>query len=180
MHTSLLVTFALAGFLAGDGAASRLARASTPTWLTNYTQAQKTARKEGRPLAVFVGAGDAGYDQVSRKGTLSSGVQQLLVQKYVCVYLDTGKPAGQKLAEAFEITGRGLVLSDRSGQLQAFHHDGELSDADLLRNLERFAGPIAIRTTESNSRSRVSYYPANGYNGTTPAYAVPSFGGGRC
>src|SRR5262249_1929447 len=142
---------------------------------------QKVARKEDRPLAVFVGSGDAGYNGVSRQGTLTTGVRKLLKDGYVCVYLDADKPGCQKLIDALEITrGNGLVVSDRTGQLQAFHHDGTLSDAALARQLQRFSNPtFAIRTTETNGTSRVSYYPSNGYtNGYTNGYATNGYGNG--
>src|SRR5262249_39620349 len=151
----------------------------SPEWLTNYTEARKVGRKEDRPLAVFLGSGQAGYEKVSRTGSLSPRVRDLLAQKYVCVYLNVDDTAAQKLANALEITrGRGLVLSDRSGESQAFHHDGDLSEADLVRNLERFANPaFRARTTETNGSSRVSYYPPSDNGG--PVY-VPSFSGRSC
>jgi hypothetical protein len=173
MHTSFAL-FALAGFLGFE-------EPVTPTWLTNYSQAQQVGKKEAKPLAVFVGAGPNGYQQVSREGALSPRVQELLAQSYVCVYLDLESSAARKLAAACEITrDRGLVLSDRSGQHQAFHHDGDLSEADLVRNLERFASrDFALRTTETNNTSRISYYPPSG-NGGAPRIQVPAYSGRSC
>src|SRR5262249_43696729 len=141
--------------------------------------------KEGRPLAVFVGSGKAGYKAVSREGTLNADVRKLLKENYVCVYLDADKPASQTLIDALEITrGKGLVISDRTGQVQAFHHDGTLTDGPMARSLRRFADPATtVRTTETNPSSRVSYYPPNGYNGYgSNGYPyggyIPAFGGG--
>src|SRR5262245_59723618 len=112
MHTSI-VLFALTAAWEGESA-----QAAEPMWLTTYSQAQKVARKEDPPLAVFVGSGDAGYNGVIRQGTLTTGVRKLLKDGYVCVYLDADKPGCQKLIDALEITrGNGLVVSDRTGQL---------------------------------------------------------------
>src|SRR5207248_8371563 len=123
-------------------------------WITDYRQALLTGKKESKPLAVFVATGQDGYNQVSRGGTLSPQVRQTLAKHYVCVYVDASQPAGRRLANTFEITkGRGLVLSDRTGQTQAFHHDGDLADADLVRQLERFSNVATVRTTDSNPAS---------------------------
>lgn len=136
---------------------------ATPTWMTDYGQAVQAGKKAGKPLAVFVSSGTDGYRQVSRGGALSLATRALLAKGYVCVYADTTQPAGERLAQALEITnGRGLVISDRTGQSQAFHHIGQLSEAELTRNLERFANVDTVRTTESNAGSRVSYYPSYG------------------
>ena len=147
---------------------------ATPTWMTDYGQAVQAGKKAGKPLAVFVSSGADGYQQVSRGGTLGSETRALLAKAYVCVYADTTQPAGMRLAQALEIAnGRGLVISDRTGQSQAFHYVGQLSETELTRNLERFANIDNVRTTESNAGSRVSYYPGYsgaGYGSATPAY----------
>jgi hypothetical protein len=61
----------------------------------------------------------------------------------------------------------GLVISDRSGKIQAYHHDGGLAASDLAAKLERFADPdLEVQSTESNVRT--SYYPS-GQTYTQPA-----------
>jgi hypothetical protein len=158
---------------------------ATPTWMTDYGQAVQVGKKAGKPLAVFVSSGAEGYQQVSRGGALTPATRTLLAKAYVCVYADTTQSAGMRLAQALEITKRGLVISDRGGQNQAFHHIGELSDAELTRNLERFAVVGTVRTTESNATSRASYYPSYGtsYGAAPPAQAyqpaIQFRGGGR-
>src|SRR5262249_34213386 len=107
MYTSV-VYFALAGIAVGD-----IAAPATPAWLTDYRQACERAKKERRPLAVFVGTGKDGYHKVSREGVLGADVQKALAQSYVCVYLDVAKADAKQLAGAFEIRkGRGLVISN--------------------------------------------------------------------
>jgi len=103
-----------------------------------YFQAQELSQKEKRPLAVFVGNGPQGYAQVIEKGSWSAAVNKLLVAGYVCAYVDAATPEGQALATQLAVTrGRGLVLSDRSGSYQAFHHDGHLTEQELVTRLKQ-------------------------------------------
>ena len=139
-----------------------LAVPSSPSWANDYWRALKQGQLEQKPLAVFVGSGQEGYRSVARERNLPGSVQSL-ARNYVWVYLDTTTPGGQELARDLNITkGTGLVISDRTGTLQALHHDGDLAVADLERHLERFADPgFVVQTTESNVRT--SYYPQQSY-----------------
>jgi hypothetical protein len=133
-----------------------------PVWNANYWQARKQGQQQGKPLAVFVGSGQAGFEKLSREGRLSPAVRRTLQASYVCVYLDTNTREGGSLAETFAINnGVGVVLSDRTGQTQAFHHDGELAETDLVHNLQRFADPDVV-VQETITNHRVSYYPPSG------------------
>ena len=82
---SSVAILALAGFL--------VAPAPTPkpdlVWWRDYQIAQQRGVKEGKPLAVFVGAGQGGYHALAREGELNDTVKEVLAEKYVCVYLDT-------------------------------------------------------------------------------------------
>jgi hypothetical protein len=160
MYTSVALAFALGIFTMPE---------SSPPWLNDYAHARKIAQRDGRPLAVFVSSGWRGFSKVSREGELSPKARDLLTRHYVCVYVDTSRPAARQLANALEITrSRGLVLSDRTGQFQAFHHDGDLTDTDLSTQLERFASAgLSVRSTESNGRV-VSYY-------APPASVAPTY-----
>jgi hypothetical protein len=148
-----------------------------PRWHRDYYQARGQAKQEGKPLAVFVGSGWQGYTQLSRERRLSPQTQRLLAANYVCMYADTKSHTGRGLANELAIRQeRGVVLSDRTGALQAFYHDGDLDDADLNRYLRRFADPnlVVQRTvtnpTEPGSYSLPSPAPA-------PAFYAPAFGG---
>jgi hypothetical protein len=144
-----------------------MALPSSPSWYDDYWRAQKQVQLVQRPLAVFVGTGQTGH----HRDSLSPEVQTLLARQYVCVFLDTSTQSGQELARDFNITkGSGLVISDRTGTLQALHHDGALPSGELERQLQRFANPaLAVQTTESNART--SYY--SGYPQGYQSY--PSF-----
>jgi hypothetical protein len=91
----------------------------------------------------------------------------VLADKYVCVYLDAEQ--SQRLVRDLGINNAGLVISDRTGSVQAFHHNGRLTSAELAQQLRRFGDPnLVVSNTVSNTSSRVSYY--NG--GAQPATSI--------
>lgn len=156
MRTSLGF-LALACLLAAPLAATS---AQEVTW-RSYSEGQVVGLKAGKPLAVFVGAGRAGHEQINQDGSYNGEIRKILADRYVCVYLDANRPEDQPTIRQFGIHyGTGLVLSDRTGQLQAFHHDGTLSGSDLSRQLRRFADPfLVVDTTRTAGAERVSFYP---------------------
>jgi hypothetical protein len=159
MYTSFVLV-AMTGSLVGSTAREAI------TW-HDYSHARTMVQTSQKPLAVFIGSGANGYEKVSREGSLSPDVLKMLEDSYLCVYVDTSTPVGQKLASEFGMTnGKGLVLSDRTGDKQAFSHSGDLSAADLNTWVKHFADPnVAIRTTMNIGSSRVSMYPPT--NGMT-------------
>src|SRR5262249_12311601 len=125
MYTSV-VLFALSGFLASS------ANAEEPGWLQEYGEARQTGRQQEKPLAVFIGSGETGWEQVSREGKLAKDVKQLLAANYVCLYVNTDDKNGKRLASAFEFgEGPGIVISNRTGRVQAFRHQGDLDNQTL-------------------------------------------------
>jgi len=162
MYTSILM-LALSSSFGHTGA-----ELPSPRWLEDYTAASRQGAAEQKPLAVFVGSGEAGWERLSRDGKLGKEAKSLLSERYVCLYIDTGTLEGKKLARAFAISqGVGLVISDRTGETQAFHHEGDLKADDLDYYLKRYADPsFVVRTTETNPPERA----------TVPAYRAPSFG----
>jgi hypothetical protein len=127
MYTSLFV-LALAGAPLG---------ANAPSW-QSYSQASQAVEQEKKPIAVFLGSGQKGWETVA--GSLSSEAEQVLAAGYLCAYVDTTTPEGEKLAQAFDIkSGVGLVLSDRKGLKQAFWHQGTLRQSDLVQQLVRYS-----------------------------------------
>jgi hypothetical protein len=155
MYTSVVLV-ALAGSLA-----SNYFVPSRTLWQNDYARAQILGSKERRPLAVFIGQGPAGWQGVSKEGKLPQEVMDLLAAHYVCVYVDTSKEEGRRLARSFEMPGgTGLVLSDHGGESQAFRHECELSNRDLERNLRKYADAnrVVVRT-ETQVREEIRYYP---------------------
>jgi hypothetical protein len=191
MYTSILL-------VALVGIEPPLPEREAPTWLRDYDQARKEGQRASKPLAVLIGAGEEGYDQVSQEGKLSREASRLLAEHYVCVYLNTDTPQGRRLAGAFNIKQKaGMVLSDRTGDYQAFHYPGALRDDELTGCLKRFADPnLVVRTTATSPYERVSYYPPQTTTAPAPAssvltypaapnyyyppvnYGYPAFGGG--
>src|SRR5262245_38819627 len=151
MYTSVML-LALSG-LAG------VADDAAPAWQNDYFAAQKQGETQNKPLAVFLAPGENGWDRVSREGGLEKEVKQLLADKYIPVFVNTDTDAGKRLARAFEMSsGKGIVISDRTGAVQAFWHEGALSNQNLARYLQRYSDPnLAVRTTEMNPSQRVSY-----------------------
>ena len=152
MYTSFLV-LALTGSVAAD--------AANPTWQNDYVAARSQVQREGKPLAVFIGSGESGWEKVS---ALSNEVKQVLANKYICVYVDSKIDEGKRLADAFEMPGGlGIVISDKTGDLQAFRHEGNLSNEALTTYLVRYSDPNrVVQTTDSNPSTRTSYYSEPG------------------
>src|SRR5262245_21736143 len=131
MYTSV-VLFALAGSF------MQPALTNSPKWTNDYGLAWKQGHAEKKPLAVFIGSGDVGVENVSREGKLSPEAKRLLDAHYICVYVDAEGAAGKSLAASLKVTdGRGLVISDRSGDYQAFRHQGRLSGDELEHYLRK-------------------------------------------
>jgi hypothetical protein len=131
-----------------------------PEWHNDYWSAMKTGERQQKPLAVFIGKGDAGFRNLTGEGPFSDGVRKILAERYICVYLNLDNARCRELAREFEINrGNGLVISDRTGRIQAYHHDGVLGQEELSRKLEHFSNPqLVVQQTESNTVRRVSYY----------------------
>jgi hypothetical protein len=165
MYTSLTL-FALSGIMAAT---------PTPSWQKDYDSARRVGKSEGKPLAVFIGSGPKGYEKIADDGKLDRQAQTTLARKYVCLYVDIKREAGERLARAFRLDS-GIVISDRTGSIQAFRHEGSLPNRDLNRYLERFSDPdLEVRTTTTHTTERLSYYPPA--ESVTPNYGY--YGRGR-
>jgi hypothetical protein len=166
MYTSLLLLAMTIQATSQDGA--------EPTWARDYAQALKRGTSENKPIAVFLGTGDQGFTQTVSSGSLSSEVSDILSTQYICVYIDTTTPQGKRMADAFSMpSGRGIVLSDRSGVYQMFSREGALSNQEMVRQLQ-------------TNGSRTSYYSgppgspvgAGGY--AAPGAGVAPVGSSYC
>jgi hypothetical protein len=177
MNTSLLL-------IALSSVCGPVVPSEGPSWLGDYTSARRVGRSEQKPLAVFLGSGPAGRPRLGEEA------KRILAAEYVCVYVDTAAAPGKRLAAAFEFpAGRGVVLSDRACDLQAFRHAGALGDADLARSLRRYADPDrVVRHTETSRAGRPKnparrpQQSARASRSSPPplAYGVPGVGGGGC
>ena len=144
-----------------------------PKWEKSYFEARTGAAERHRPLAVFVGSGVSGWQKVSKDGNFDPKVYQQLKDKYVCVYIDTDTEAGKSMAKLFAVETKGLVISDRTGNTQAFHHSGDLSKELLAKAVERYADLSEAKSTESVSALAPPPAPTMQY--TCPN--CPNYGG---
>jgi hypothetical protein len=164
MFTSLLIVVT-AGLTGIPGDAPAL------SW-QSYSSASQQVEKAKKPMAVFLGTGQKGWDKVA--GNLGAEAETVLAASYLCAYVDTNTPEGKTLAQAFEIKdGVGLVLSDRKGEAQVYWHEGNLTQADLVHELVRHS-----------TSTRTSHYPTEGgISGTTilqqSGSYCPNCSGGR-
>ena len=167
MYTSI-------GLLAFAGLWNAAGFASLPevAWKRSYSDAYVEGQKAKKPLAVIMGAGPNGYQKVIQEGTFTSDIRKILANEFIPVYLDADKADDLRLIRSLGITSnQGIVLSNRTCDLQAFFHDGSLSEAELTRQLWRSADPTMVVTstaTVSTYTQRTSYYPSMG--GTTSGY----------
>lgn len=154
MNTSILTVVLASSLLAGQN--------GTPNWQSSYSHAQQIGTEQKKPIAVVFGSGANGWNKVVRDSAPAAEVTQLLAAQYVCVYVDTASSAGKKLAEGFGITrDSGVVLSDRGGSVQAFWHQGDLTNQALTFYLQKYSSPNAVvRGTETLNPARTSFYPA--------------------
>ena len=129
-----------------------------PAWIMDYGQAKILSQRERKPMAVFIGSGDKGWNDLSREGRLEADAGRLLAKSYVCLYLDTSNDQGRRLAGAFEMSQpRGIVISDSEGKLQAFRHEGNMRHDDLMHYLGRFSQPdLVVSHTETDRPPIVS------------------------
>jgi hypothetical protein len=148
MYTSIVLT-ALSGLMAARAPSVEV------KWSSDYRTARQAVRTEGKPLAVFLGSGENGFEKVCRDGVWSKSTKKALQNEYVCVYVDMDSADGRRLAKGFSITkSTGLVLSDRSGTKQAYRHNGSLQGADMTRALTHFAAPnVVVRKTVTDLRT---------------------------
>lgn len=183
MYTSVVL-------LALTGCAPQTAPAATPEWYRDYRQAWRLGQSEKKPLAVFVGNGPGGWDNVSKEGKLGEEVNLLLRTYYVCVYIDSSDPTGRRLSESFEMADRqGLVLSDQKGDRQAFRHAGDLNNRDLEFYLRKYTDPNrVVLTTETVAREEFrpapvappAPPPVTFTNFVPASFNGPAVGGRQC
>jgi hypothetical protein len=155
----------------------------TPAWTNDYEAARRLGAAHDKPLAVFIGSGKGGWNQVAEEGQLGKEVSRLLSANYVCVYLDTAQERGKSWAAKFDVSdGPGIVVSDHSGSLQAFRHEGELAANRLKGYLAKYSDPErAVNTTETDRPPRVSYYyPASEFSVQPNTFYRGGFAGRSC
>jgi hypothetical protein len=145
MFSSTLAAAAVTGLLTATSLGP------TSGWQTDYSKALSIAAQWQRPVAVFIAPG--GPEKLIADGKLDENAAKLLRQGYVALAIDPATPTGQQLAASFNMT-EGLVISDKTGGVQALRHDGPVPAAELTGYLTRFAQPSQVVTTEYGGRNR--------------------------
>lgn len=112
-----------------------------PIWMKDYATALKCSRQEHKPLAIFIGCGKDGWNNIVRGGKLGKDLEDMLSKEFVCVYLDAETPEGKRLASTLKVSdGMGLVLGDRNGEYIDHRHSGAMSEGELSGCLSRCCG----------------------------------------
>jgi hypothetical protein len=121
------------------------------SWHTNYRIAKAEGISKQKPLAMFVASGKEGWKKVLSEGTFNAEIKRILAENYVVAFIDLEDSYGKKIADMFAVEGgSALIISSRGGDLQAFRHDGLLSENDLSVCLNRYsAANHVVVTTES-------------------------------
>lgn len=135
---------------------------AVPVWHTNYREAKDLAAREHKPLVVVLCTctGEAAWNGITSEGGLNAESLKVLRDSYVCVYVDTDSDKGRRLAADFELTnGPAIIISDKSGDVQAYRHDGAQTPSALAEVFKRYANPDrVVTTTDSNRATSASNY----------------------
>jgi hypothetical protein len=171
MHTSIVLLALSASWLANIPV--------TPKWEADYSTARLIVSKSHKPLAVFVGSGDASWRQLTHEGQPDAEVAKLLSEEYVRVYVNADTKDGREFAASFGLTGtQGLVISNRTGDFQAFRHDGDLPAKELAKQLTRYSSPDhVVRMTESVATQNAATAAPAATVFPYSNYQLPSYGG---
>jgi hypothetical protein len=152
--------------------------ATQPKWQPDYSTAVQTAAAQQKPLAVFVGHGQAGFAQLVTDGGPAAPATQTLSDKFVSVYIDADSAAGKPLATALKVTD-GLVISDKTGTVVALRHQGPVAPATLATYLTTYtADAPVVQTVQAGTLAPV-YAPAPVMYAPAPAFGG-SCPGGNC
>ena len=149
-----------------------LSAGSVPSvnWQADYATAMSAAVAQQKPMAVFIGQGDAGYAKLVSGGQIPASVGQVLSNQYVTVYVNTDTAAGKALAGQFEMSA-GLVISTRGGDKQALRLNGTLTGADLTGVLTTLGSTTT--TVVSTPAVTGTVLPVS-YTAPATTYAAPA------
>jgi len=132
--------------------------AVTPTFAPTYGKALALAQEQKKPVAVFIGQGSEGFAKLVTDGGLTADAAQALKTEFVCLYVDSTTEAGKDLAGSFQMT-EGVVISDRTGGLQALRHEGAISPVVLTSYATTYSQP-SLAVTQTNYSGRTSLFGA--------------------
>jgi hypothetical protein len=129
MNTSILGAALVAALVPAHTAAL------APAWLHEYRTAREVGSRENKPLVVVIGSGKTDWANLAKPAEQDETINQTLRSSYVCLFVDTDTTDGQQVAQSFQMSGPGLVISDRSGQHQMYRKAGEVPAGELAKEL---------------------------------------------
>ena len=106
-----------------------------PAWHHDYRLARDVGSRENKPLVVVIGSGKTDWANLAKPAEQDESINQTLRSSYVCLFVDTDTTEGQQLAQSFEMPGPGVVISTRSGELEAYRKAGEVPAGELAKEL---------------------------------------------
>lgn len=126
MYTAIMGVALAATFASAD--------TITPAWQNDYRQARELGEREHKPVVVVIGSGKTPWANLSKVAEQDGTINQTLKANYVCLFVDVDNAEGQKLAKFFGMN-QGLVISDKTGEVQAYRQAGEQTAAQVAQAL---------------------------------------------
>jgi hypothetical protein len=164
MNTSILGAALMAALFPAHTAAL------APAWLNDYRMARELGSREHKPLVVVIGSGKTDWANLSRPAEQDETINQTLRSSYVCLFVDTDTSDGQQLAQSFAMAGPGVVISTRSGDVEAYRKAGEVPATELAKELVN-------HTDDTYVARKLAPPPAAPLAPIQPVYYQPAFSG---
>ena len=92
----------------------------------------------------MIGSGKTDWANLAKPAEQDDTINQTLRDSYVCVFVDTDTTEGQKLAQSFDMSGPGVVISTRSGEIQAYRKAGQVPAGELAKELTNYTNDIYV------------------------------------
>jgi hypothetical protein len=146
-----------------------------PAWHHDYREARELGEREHKPLVVVIGSGKTPWANLARAAEKDGSINQTLRSSYVCLFVDTDTTEGQRLARSFDMSGPGVVISDRTGEYQAYRKAGEVPAEEIARVLTSHMDDTYVAQKLAPPAAPVAPAVQPAYR-PAPVY-YPSFGG---
>ena len=123
--------------------------ASTPTatWHSDYTEALKAAREDGKPLLVVMHNPQQVQQQLTQVSHSNGEASSLLDNYHVC-QIDVSTANGKRVADVFRATSFPYtVITDRQAKKIIYRKGGAFTDSqwsETLADYRRGSKPIAM------------------------------------
>ena len=143
-----------------------------PAWQHDYRMARALGSRENKPLVVIIGSGKTDWANLAKPAEQDGSINQTLRSSYVCLFVDTDTTEGQRLAQSFDMPGPGVVISTRSGEVEAYRKAGELPAGELAKELVKHTDDEFVSKKLAPPPAPVAARPAY--------YQVPASGFGGC